>query len=240
LCPKIQSEAALVLVAETKQSQNARREGEVRLRVGRIALGRAAGEQRVRPAEVQDGLPCGGESVAAADSHRLAEIMEPKAETIVEGNARRRGIHILYAQARGRVAQQVVPARNGLVLQGDAEITILVALDRIIGDSEERNGARLSQSGRGVASGEAQFSSGIQSQRQVGDIGRIVKRVVGNSVVGIEAGELAEIIEAAEGAGQIHVLAATMEVSSVERVRNFRQGSDAATGSQADHASHGV
>src|SRR2546427_8689643 len=64
------------------------------------------------------------------------------------GNPRRRIVSKLRAQSKCPITQQIVPTLRGLLLEGSADVGLLLFLSRIVGDPEELNGVGLSGGSR--------------------------------------------------------------------------------------------
>src|SRR5262249_4577220 len=155
----------------------------------------AAVRAGINASEIEDRLSGGAEAVGAFDGDRQSKKVQTETKAVIEGNAGRRRILRLAANPRGCIADLVVPARSGLVLKGQSEIAVLIALKRIVGYAKELEGIRITVRCSGVTAGETQLGCRVDCESEIGDVGPVVKRAVGNAVAGVKAGELAEIVE---------------------------------------------
>src|SRR5262249_16907833 len=115
-----------------------------------------------------------------------------------------------------------------------------IALKRIIGNAEELERIRITVNRRGVAAGETQLCCRVDRESEIGDVGPVVKRAVGNAVAGVKAGELAEIVETVKRTTERNVVMQAAEIPSVEGILNLRKRGRTATRGDAHDAGHGV
>src|SRR5579864_8689512 len=216
----VQAEAALVLVAKAAQEQEMS-QTVIRLRVDGISFRGAAAEDGICAREVQNTLPADTETVRAFDGHGQPDKVDV-AESVIEGNAGGRGVHVLAADSRQRITNQVVPARGGLVLERQAEIAVLVAQEGIVGNADKLDLVGLAHGRRSVAAGETQLGRRVQRQPEVRNPGAVMKSVVGKTVAGIEARELAQVIQPPESSAQGAIVMQAVEISRVEGVVDLR------------------
>src|SRR5207245_7692878 len=108
---------------------------------------------------------------------------------------RRRIVSKLRAQSKCPITQQIVPTLRGLLLEGSADVGLLLFLSRIVGDPEELNGVGLSGGSRQAPHCYSKLGIRLRSPAKVSGVGSIVEGTAGNAVSGVEAGKVREIIE---------------------------------------------
>src|SRR6267142_3354879 len=116
-----------------------------------------------------------------------------------------------------------MPAFRRLVLRRYADIGILVALLRVVGDSEKFNLARLPPLRIGVARGHADIGAGVRRPAKVDRCAAVVKPAVGQSIARVETRIIAEVVELAVRASQGGIVAKLAEVARIKAVGKLRQ-----------------
>ena len=99
------------------------------------------------------------------------------------------------------VADEIVPARRGLVLGGAVEEGLGVELVFQIGNAVESDGVRDSAIGVDVPEGEADVGAGVGLVAEVAVAGRVVELVVGCLVGGLENAEAGVVVDMRASAG---------------------------------------
>ena len=145
--------AALVLITEAEEGRVVMAEGEVGLVVELVAVGVlvAVGGEEL-------GLPGGGVAVGSADEDGVAE--QARVAAAVGRCALRAEVGALLPLAGDAVADEVVPAAEGSVLEGSAGVEVLVGELAVLDQMVEVVRVGEAVGGVGVAEGEAEFRGG--------------------------------------------------------------------------------
>ena len=149
----------------------------------------------------------------------------------------------VLALANEAVAHGGVPVVAKSVIDGAGAVDVLVILFAVVGEAVEGVAAvAAGQSCSGVAGagGDADLGFGRQAIAEVRYSGAVVILVVGDGVLGIEAGGAEVVVELAHHAGELRLVAIGFEAARIALVEKGWKRSAAARCGERDDAGGGV
>jgi hypothetical protein len=237
--------AAFVFVPEATDGEEAelaeRGQAIVRASFHEVAGGVVVGEVGIDVGVLEDGLAADRITVGAVDGDWSSEVVvEGAVGGVVLGDAGGGVVGVLVVEAETAVTELVVPAVGGLGVEDGAVVLVLLLDAGGVGNAVELGGVGVAAGGVDVAEGEADGCGGVGLVAQVPGEGGVVEGAGGDAVAGVQAGEVGEVVEAADGAAEDAFLAVGAEVAAFGRVLEERQGRRAAACGEADDAGEGV
>ena len=113
--------------------------------------------------------------------------------------------------------------RRGLVVEGGADVNVLVFLRGVVGDVKEAPGVGIAGGRDAIVRGAADLGAGVGLPAEIGRRGAEVEFVVGQGVAGLQPTVGAKIIEFAVRAGQFKPLARGVEIAGARPGRARRE-----------------
>ena len=190
--------AALVLILESGECHKVLRDAVVALVYELIAVADELLVEGIGSGVIHDGLAGDRVAVGSGDGDDLAEAV---AEIVEVSTALLRPLVVLLALARCAVAEDVVEAVGGLVIDGAGEEELLILLRDVVGNVEEVPRAGYAGGGDAVVERAAHLQAGTRLPAKIGRGGAGVELVVGAGIRGLEPVVVGQVVERAVRAG---------------------------------------
>src|SRR6185437_6779458 len=145
----------------------------------------------------------------------------------------------LLALADEAVTDGVVEFCGGLVVDGGADVNVLVFLRGEVGDVVKAPGVGDAGGTDVIVRDAADLGAGIGLPAEIGDRGAEVELVIGQGVAGLEPTVGAKIVKLAACAGQLKALLRGVEIAGAALKEQGGKAGGAAGSGDADDAGHG-